>query len=111
MLRREGGSRNLTPLNICAIITGVKSFRWNDWNVAHIASHGITPCEAEYVVEHATRPWPANVGKGRYEVVGRGLDGEYLHVVYIFSPPGVVYVIHARPLREIEKRRYRRRLR
>lgn len=31
-------------------------FRWNDWNVAHIAKHGVTPAEAEAVVEqhHAT---------------------------------------------------------
>jgi hypothetical protein len=32
-----------------------------------------------------------------------------LQVVYIFDPPGVIYVIHARPLTESEKRRLRQR--
>ena len=63
------------------------------------------------MVEGATRGWPEDVGEGRYRVLGRGPDGGYLHVVFIFSPPGVVYVIHARLMSESEKRRYRRRMR
>jgi hypothetical protein len=89
----------------------VDVFRWNAWNVGHIGEHGILPREAEYVVEQAKRPWPRRVGDGRYRVLGTGPAGEYLHVVYIFSPPGVVYVIHARLMSEVEKRRFRRRLR
>jgi uncharacterized DUF497 family protein len=89
----------------------VETYRWNSWNVEHIGEHGILPYEAEYVIDHATRPWPENAGEGRYRVLGLGPDGSYLHVAYIFSPPGVVYVIHARLMRDIEKRRYRRRLR
>jgi uncharacterized DUF497 family protein len=89
----------------------VKSYRWNAWNVEHIGEHGIWPQEAEYVIEHAVRPWPEDIGKDRNLVLGTGPDGAYLHVVFIFSPPGVVYVIHARPMNESEKRRYRRRIR
>ena len=36
-------------------------------------------------------------------------NGTYLQVIYVFSPPGVTYVIHARPLTDPEKRRLRRR--
>ena len=79
--------------------------------MGHIDEHGILPREAEFVVEHALRPWPRHIGDGRFRVLGTGPDGAYLHVVFIFSPPGVVYVIHARPMSESEKRRFRRRLR
>lgn len=28
-------------------------FRWNDWNLEHVAVHGVEIEEAEHVVEHA----------------------------------------------------------
>jgi uncharacterized DUF497 family protein len=89
----------------------VKTFRWNDWNIAHIAEHGIWPEEAEFAIENAVPPWPARAATKRYRVLGTGPDGKHLHVVFIFSPPGVVFVIHARPMSESEKRQYHRRLR
>ena len=77
-------------------------FRWNDWNVEHIAEHGVFPDEG-WVVDHAHRPYPEARADGRRLVVGRGRGGRWLQVVYIFDPEDVVYVIHARPLREHEK--------
>ena len=88
----------------------MKSFRWNQWNIDHIAEHGLAPFEAEHVVNHAVRPWPEDTGEGRLRVLGVGPDGTYLNVGFIYSPPGVVYVIHARPMTDKEKRRYRRRM-
>jgi uncharacterized DUF497 family protein len=61
-------------------------------------------------VEDASGSWPEDAGEDRYRVLGKGPDGAYLHVVFIFDPPGVVYVIHARPMNQSEKRRYRRRM-
>ena len=84
-------------------------FRWNEWNVEHIAGHGVRPEEAEYVVDNARSPYPRYEGDGRYRVLGQTEAGTYLQVVFIFDPPEVVYVIHARPLTEREKRRMRRR--
>jgi uncharacterized DUF497 family protein len=84
-------------------------FRWNEWNVGHIAAHGVTPQEAEYVVDHARSPYPTYQGDGRFLVRGQTAVGRWLQVVYIFSPRGVVYVIHARPIPDREKRRTRRR--
>ena len=45
----------------------------------------------------------------RFVVKGQTLDGQWLQVAYVFDPPGVVYVIHARPLTDREKRQTRRR--
>lgn len=84
-------------------------FRWNDWNVDHIARHGVTPNEAEEVVNRARRPWPRVMGDGRFIVLGQTDDGRYLQVAYVFDPDDTVFVIHARPLTNREKRRYRRR--
>ena len=86
-------------------------FRWNDWNVEHIAEHGVHPADAEYVVNRPSAPYPAKIGEGKYRVVRQNASGEYLQVVYVFSPPGVIYVIHAMPLTDRDKRRHRRRQR
>jgi hypothetical protein len=79
--------------------------------VDHIGEHGILPYEAEYVIDHAVRPWPQKTGEGRYQVLGLGPDGSYLHSGIHFQSAGCGVVIHARLMRDIEKRRYRRRLR
>lgn len=86
-------------------------FRWNSWNVDHLAEHGVQPEEAQWVVEHATRPFPENRGSGKWAVWGKTSGGRYLQVIYIFDPPDTIYVIHARPLTPTEKRRLRRRKR
>ena len=83
-------------------------FRSNAWNVDHLAPHGVAPDDAEFLVEHARKPYPADVGDERYRVRGKSLAGRYLQVVFIFSPDDVVYVIHARPLTDREIRQFRR---
>ena len=93
------------------IINIVYDFRWNTWNVDHIAEHDVLPEEAERVVNSARPPWPEKIGDGKWRVWGRTDDGTYLQVIYIFSPDDVVFVIHAMPLTEQQKRQYRRRLR
>jgi uncharacterized DUF497 family protein len=88
-------------------------FVWNANNIDHIAKHGISPSQAEYLVVHARQPYPQMVGDDRRIVVGRLADGHYVQVVYVpsRSVPGAVYVMHARPLTDDEKRRFRRRIR
>ncbi len=82
-------------------------FRWNRWNLDHVARHGVEPREAEAVVREARQPYPRRIGDGKYLVRGQA-GGGYFQVIYIFSPQTVVYVIHARPLTEREKRQLRR---
>jgi uncharacterized DUF497 family protein len=88
-------------------------FVWTPDNIDHIAKHGLAPSEAEYIVEHARQPYPQMVGDSRRIVVGKLADGPYVQVVYVpsRSVPGAVYIIHARPLTDDEKRRFRRRIR
>jgi len=83
----------------------VYEFRWNQWNTEHIAEHGVF---AEHVVNRPRRGFPRYSGDGRYLVHGADHGGRYIQVLYIFSPAKVVYVIHARPLTDAEKRRCRR---
>jgi uncharacterized DUF497 family protein len=88
-------------------------FRWNQRNVEHIAEHGVSPEEAQWVVEHARRPYPELREESKWRVVGRGRGERWLQVVFVFDPEDedTAYVIHARPLTEREKNRERRRLR
>lgn len=97
----------VTQFNSCIFIDNAR-IQVERWNVEHVGEHGLGPDEAEYVVNHARPPYPRYEGDGRYRVLGQSAAGRYLQVVFIFDPPGVVYIIHARPLTEHEKRRMRR---
>jgi uncharacterized protein len=83
-------------------------FRWNERNEEHVASHGVLPEEAEVVVESARRPFPRKIDNDKWLAWGRGAGGRLLQVVFLVEEDGCVYVIHARPLTDREKRRYRR---
>jgi len=84
-------------------------FRWNEWNVEHIARHGVMPDEAEYVVRTAKNPFPRKIEEDKWLVWGRGRGDRFLQVIYVLDEDRTVYVIHARPLEDREKRRFRRR--
>jgi len=84
-------------------------FRWNDWNLNHIAVHGVGNYEAEFVVKRARRPWPECIGDDKWRVWGPTLSGRLLQVIYVVDPDDTVYVIHTRDLGDVDKRRYRRR--
>jgi hypothetical protein len=84
------------------------AFRWNEWNRDHIAAHGVLPEEAEFVINHAKRPYPEFVGDGKWRVRGQAFSGRYLQVIFVIEDDSY-YVIHARGLTEKEKHRLRRR--
>src|SRR5262245_28609248 len=99
--------RRLLPSFIQYIIISVE-FRWNAWNIDHIALDGIEPREAEEVVLSARPPFPLSQADEKYLVWGPTDDGRQLQVVFVIDDDGTIFVIHARPLSEAEKRRYRR---
>ena len=72
-------------------------FRWNNWNVNHIAKHGVSPEEAEHVVRWATRH--KRHKKGSWIVYGRGNSQRKVEVIYVKGPDGTLYIIHAMPYR------------
>ena len=86
-------------------------FRWNDWNVHHIADHNIIADEAEYVVNHAAPPYPEHRADEKWLVIGQTQAGEYIQVIFVIDLDRTLFVIHARALSDREKRRYRRRRR
>jgi hypothetical protein len=75
-------------------------FRWKQWNVDHVQEHGVHPLEAEFIIERARSPFPRYDGRGKYRVWGQTETGDYLQVIFIYDPPGVIFVIHARPLED-----------
>jgi uncharacterized DUF497 family protein len=89
-------------------ITKSGSFRWNDWNVEHLTRHSVAPEEAESVIRAARRPFPRKIEEDKWLVWGQGRGGQFLQVIYVLDSDKTVYVIHARPLNEQEKRRLRR---
>jgi uncharacterized DUF497 family protein len=88
-------------------------FVWNARNIGHISKHGISPDEAEFVVDNARAPYPQMIGDEKRLVVGRLADGRYVQVIYVpsRSVPGAAYVMHSRALTDKEKRGFRRRIR
>ena len=86
-------------------------FRWNDWNIEHVAKHGVEPDEAELVVTQARAPYPVARSDDKFLVWGPGRADRQLQVVFILDDDGTVFVIHARPLTDTEKRTLRRRRR
>ncbi|HEX4795506.1 MAG TPA: hypothetical protein VH370_17070 [Humisphaera sp.] len=94
-------------------------FSWNAANVRHIAKHGVTVSEAEYVIRNAGRGFPRKMGDGKWIVKGQTDVGRRLQVIFIFPEDDeldvdslsvadliaysdgsgkVVYVIHSMPI-------------
>jgi uncharacterized DUF497 family protein len=86
-------------------------FRWNEWNESHISAHGVEPEEAEEVVRRARPPYPLVSAGEKFLVWGPTAEGKFLQVVFVVEEEDSVFIIHARPLTDREKKRYRRRLR
>ena len=83
-------------------------FRWIDWNIGKCELHGVDPGEAEEIVNFASRPYPRSIDNNKIVVRGQTTAGRYLQVIYLMEPHDTVFVIHARPLTENEKRLLRR---
>jgi uncharacterized DUF497 family protein len=86
-------------------------FRWIAWNIAKCQGHGVEPTEAQDVVDGARRPYPRSIDNAKILVRGQTAAGRFLQVIYLLDEDDVVFVIHARPLTDNEKRQLRRSLR
>jgi len=78
-------------------------FRWNQWNIEHLAGHGVDPEEAERVVRGANRPYPRRIGEDKLLVWGPGRGGRLLQVIFVLDEDGMAFVIHGRELTKREK--------
>lgn len=86
-------------------------FRWNAWNLEHATRHGVSVAEAEAVVSAARSPFPQQIGDDKLLVMGRGTAGRFVQVIYVPGDDGTLYIIHARPLTDRQKKQLRRRKR
>jgi uncharacterized DUF497 family protein len=96
------------PGHANSCIINLMDFRWNEWNSHHIATHGVSRDEAEAVVRRAKRPFPRRIEDDKWLAWGAGNGGRLLQVVFVVDEGEAIFVIHARPLTDKEKRRYRR---
>jgi uncharacterized DUF497 family protein len=83
-------------------------FRWIDWNIQKCEKHGVRKEEAEDIVRHARRPYPRKIGDEKRLVCGQTESGRYLQVIYLPREEDTIFVIHAMPMTERNKRSYRR---
>jgi uncharacterized DUF497 family protein len=83
----------------------VSRFEWDDWNVEHIARHGVSPDEAEEVFNG--RHMVKRVREGRYLALGKTQEGRYLFVVYD-QKKNRIRVATARDMEEKERQLYKR---
>lgn len=79
----------------------LRSFEWNEINIAHIARHNVTPEEVEEAFE--SRHQILKSWAGRYALLGRSAAGRYLLVAFIIRA-GAVRTITARDMTAAEKR-------
>jgi hypothetical protein len=75
-------------------------FRWNAFNLAKVAKHGVTPQEAEHVVRFARRHEHRRHKEGTWMVYGRGSSSRRLQVVYFKDPDDTYFIIHAMPVKK-----------
>jgi len=60
-------------------------FAWDETNRGHVNKHGVTPVEAEFVVERAKPPFPQGLGDGKRRVWGATAQGRLLQVIYVLK--------------------------
>lgn len=84
----------------------IKNFKWDAWNIEHIARHGVQPGEVEEVFFN--QPLFRKSRGGAYIALGPTDDGRLLAVIYAVRPGSEIYVVTARDMDSKERRLYRR---
>ena len=85
----------------------IERLDWDEWNLEHIAKHGITQGDVEATIKG---PAIAQVTyKNRYLVIGPASEGRFVSVVIGPDPqdPTAYYIFSARPASRKERRLYR----
>ena len=60
------------------------------------------------MVNQARRPYPKPIGNEKWLVVGPLPGGQVIQVIYLVDEDEKLFVIHARPLSNRERKRHRR---
>lgn len=86
----------------------IKSFRWDEDIIVHIANHGVSPEEVEEVA-FENFPYIRKGRQGRRYLYGKTIGGRYLFIVYILTQRGEAKVITARDMDDRERKLYLKR--
>lgn len=78
---------------------------WDEWNVAHIARHGVSPEDVEQVC-HADHH-VSETYDGRLRLIGLTAQGRMLTVILAPKDEGVYYPVTARSASKKERALYR----
>ncbi len=85
---------------------------WDDWNIEHIAEHGVEPEEVDSLtIERyhlVRRAGVTRYGLPRYHLYGQTDTGRYLFVVLDREEGHAFYVVTARDMNTAEKRAFQR---
>lgn len=95
---------------------------WDEFNIAHIARHGIAPEQVEEVYYgegplptlgiRARARWPSKSHENRYRLWGTDASGNLLEVIVATYPDsGVWRCVTAYPMSKAARVAYRRRIR
>ena len=79
-------------------------FKWIDWNINHIAEHGISPDEAESVFDKPVDGYPRKHKDG-YTLWGKSILDQWLQIGFTEDEDNSIFVFHARPLTPKERKR------
>jgi uncharacterized protein len=84
-------------------------FDWNPANIGHIARHGVTPEEAEQVIQNNPIDAPAVLRNGETRTVNLGkTDAGRVLVVVVTERNSMYRVVTARPAKKKERAFYAR---
>ncbi len=86
-------------------------FRWIEWNIDKVVDHGQNARPEPRALARAdvaADPYPQHRQDDKFLVWGATTAGRLLQVVFPLDQDDSVFIIHARPLTEREKRRRRR---
>ena len=87
----------------------IREFEWDDFNIEHIAGHGVFPDEVEDVA-FDDDPWIRKGRKGTRYMLGYTVAGRYLFVVYVLKGKGLARVITSMNMDDKTKNLYKKRV-
>jgi len=86
----------------------IRSFKWDEYTIDHIANHNVAPDEVEEVAFEGSPYIRKGRGGGRY-LYGKTIGGGYLFIVYVLTGRGRAQLITARDMDDKERRYYLKR--
>lgn len=82
----------------------VRGLVWDEWNVEHVARHGVAVEEVEQVC--LSSPFVTKASSRTFRAIGQSWAGHYLTVILSSRGRGTYYTVTAREATQQERRLY-----